>query len=179
MSFSIRTAVQDDIPDLAHLHILGKKAAEKHIVPDGFLNSLTQDDYEEKWAGWLENGSKTLLLETENIHGFVSYGDMRTPPPGTSKIRPLYVSEIYAIYVDPDYFDQGYGHELFKAVCQDLIDHKKNAMCLWALEKNKRARNFYERQGGQRIGKQNIETGGVQAREICYGWRDLRKAGVV
>ncbi|MEM8833682.1 MAG: GNAT family N-acetyltransferase [Pseudomonadota bacterium] len=175
MPFSVRPATEADIPALASIHIASKRAAEKHIVPDDYLNSFTQEEYEEKWVDFYANGQQLIVDDEEKAVGFVSYGDLRTPPPGTSKIRPLYIAEIYAIYVVPEYFGQGAGHALFHATCQALVNNKKHSLCLWALEKNKRAREFYERQGAQRIGKQNIETGGVPAREICYGWRDIRK----
>ncbi|MEM6812261.1 MAG: GNAT family N-acetyltransferase [Pseudomonadota bacterium] len=174
MSFHIRNAEQADIPDLAAIHIDSKKAAEKHIVPDEYLDELTQENFEKKWLGFLENGTQKIAFFDDKPAGLISYGDLRTPPPGTSKIRPLYVCEIYAIYVHPDHFEQGLGKALLKEAAQDMIAKKKNSLCLWVLEKNKRAHAFYQAMGGQRIGKQNIETGGVKTREICYGWRDLK-----
>ncbi len=173
----IQPATINDIHDLAFIHWKSKIAAEKDIVPNDFLKSLTHEEYINKWQEWFVNGSQTFIAKDtdDNAVGFCSFGDLRTPPPGTSKIRPVYANEIYAIYVLPTNFRQNIGTALFKEATKFLIENKKTSLCLWALEKNKQACGFYNALGGQRIGKQFVEMGGVRVKELCFGWRNLKE----
>lgn len=177
MIINIQPATINDIPNLAFIHWKSKIVAEENIIPNDFLTALTHEEYIKKWQEWFVNGSQTLIAKDEknNAVGFCSFGDLRTPPPGTSKIRPLYSNEIYAIYVLPNYFGNDIGTALFKETADYLVNHKKTSLCLWALEKNKRACGFYNAMGGQRLGKQFVEMGGAKVKEICFGWRNLKE----
>ena len=175
MSIIIKNAVEGDIPDLARIHLASKLAAEAGIVDSEFLNAKTIEEYEEKWVGFYadEDSTKALIYDGETAVGFVSFGPLRTPPAGMSKIRPLYSSEIFAIYVEPEYFDKGYGKKLLQYAVTQLKEQKHKSLCLWALDKNKRACGFYEKMGGQRVGKQIVEMGPSKVKEACYGWRNI------
>lgn len=170
-TFSIQTADQNHISELARIHLASKRAAERDIVDADFLASKTQEEYEEKWTLWLdEEGIDVLIIPDV---GFVSYGRMQTPPPGTSKIRPLYSAEIFAIYVHPDHWREGAGKALIKSAVKALQEDKHKSLCLWALKGNKNANGFYDHLKGQRLGKRQIEAGPTKTIELCYGWRDL------
>lgn len=175
MTFTIHPATSDDIADLAYIHVASKKLAEKHIVNQAYLDSFRQEDFEEKWRGFLatEDSQQDLIYKGDNAVGFISYGHLRTAPAGTSKIRPLYSAEIFAIYVHPDHIGQGYGKALLHHAVVRLKEQNHKSLCLWVLEKNKRARAFYEAFGGQRIGKHFVEMGPTKVKELCYGWRDI------
>ena len=175
MGFSIDPATPDDIPELARVHLASKLSAETYIIDQAYLNSFTQEAFEEKWQSFLaaEDSQQYIAFEGDKALGLISFGQLRTPPPGTSKIRPLYSSEIFAIYVHPDYIDKGIGKKLLQHAVLNLSDQKHQSLCLWVLEKNKRARGFYDKMGGQRIGKKMVEFGPTKAKELCYGWRDM------
>ena len=173
--FNISKASLGDASLLASIHLPSKIAAESGVVSDEHLRSLTLDGYERKWNSWLEEGSFDVFIINldDQPAGFVTCGKLKTPPPGSSHIRPVYSAEIMAIYVHPDYWGQGCGRRLLQQAAQHLKEKKHGGMCLWALDKNKRACGFYEKMGGQRCGKQMIETGGRTVKEVCYGWRDV------
>ncbi len=175
MSVHIRSATQADIPDLARIHLASKLAAEAGIVDADFLNAKTQEEYEAKWVKFYadEDSQKALIFKDDIAVGFISFGPLRTAPAGTSKIRPLYSSEIFAIYVHPDHFDQGFGKQLFQYAVTNLKEKKHKSLCLWALDKNKRACGFYDKMGGVRVGKQIVEMGPTKVKEACYGWRNI------
>ena len=111
MTFIISQAATKDISALAAIHVASKKAAYAGIVDQAFLETKTQEEYEQKWQKWLsEDGvSVSLLSDGDHPRGFISYGRMQTPPPGISKIRPQYTAEIFAIHVHPEHWRQGYG----------------------------------------------------------------------
>ncbi len=168
-------ASKDHICDLSGVHLASKLVAEEGIVDPDYLASFSQAGYEAKWSQWVSaEESQTYIGYVDNTPvGLVSFGKLRTPPAGTSKIRPLYSSEIYAIYIHPDYFQKGYGRILMSFAAQELMAQNHKSMCLWAIEKNKRACAFYNALGGARVGKQVVEMGCSHIKEACYAWRNL------
>ncbi len=177
MIYTIRQATQNDIPDLAHIHLASKLAAESGIIDQAFLDAKTVEQYKEKWVTFFEMDDSTQLILSVDSQsaGFISFGQLRNPPAGMSKIRPLYSSEIYAIYVHPDYFRQGVGKALLSEAVKNLQELKHQSLCLWALDKNKRGCGFYEAMGGQRVGKKMTEFGPSRAKEVCYAWRNIKE----
>ena len=170
----ILKATQDDIPDIAALHIGGWKAAYGGLVDQGYLDSLSVEKRTEDWQGWMAAGeSDTLIAEKDGkAVGFITTGRTKTPPPGSSIIRPLYSAEIYALYLDPSVWRQGVGTALLKQAARDLKDQKHSSLCLWVLDGNGRAKGFYEKMGGQKVGSKMVEIGPSKLKEACYGWRD-------
>lgn len=175
MTLSIREATTDDIPDIARIHVDGWRGAYDGIIDQSYLDSKTLEDRIAFWTMiFEENQNIPLLAFLDDIPvGFISYGPLRTAPPGTSKIRPAYSSEIYALYLIPKYYRQGIGRTLIKKAIENLKSQKHQSTCLWVLKDNKRGCAFYDSMGGQRIGKKIVEFGPSKAKEICYGWRDI------
>ncbi len=166
-----------DIEVLAQIHIEGWRGAYGGIVNQEYLDSLSVADRADKWREWLKDTESTVDIAwvDEKPVGFIDYGRLRTPPRGQSAIRPLYTGEIMALYILPDYWRQGIGIALLKHAAEQLKTMKHFSLCLWVLDKNKRACDFYEKMGGQRVGKEFIEVGGTKVKEVCYGWRNTNK----
>lgn len=175
MSLTIRQATEADIPDIAKIHVAGWQGAYGGIVDQGYLDDFTVEMRIPKWKERFDSGeSNALIAYIDNkAVGFVDFGPLRTPPAGMSKIRPLYSSEIYALYLMPECFRQGIGTSLMKASVEKLKEQKHQSLCLWVLKDNKRSCAFYDAMGGQRVGKKMIEIGPTKAKEVCYGWRDI------
>ncbi len=176
MAFSIRPVTEDDIPDLAHIHVSGWQTSGAGIVDQNYLDSLRAEDRLPEWQKWMAaEDAYTLLASDENKKpvGFINYGRLKTPLPGMSPIRPLYSSEIYALYILEPYWQKGLGQQLMKEAARELTGLKHKSLCLWVLEKNKRAVSFYKNLEGERCGKKNTTLGPTTAREICFGWRDM------
>ncbi len=170
----IRTATSGDIPAIAALHIEGWKAAYGGVVDQGYLDSLTVEKRIEDWTGWMASGESTVFIAEEAgvPAGFVVIGRTKTPPPGSSPIRPSHSGEIYALYLDPGFWRKGIGTALIKHAARELKNRKHGAICLWVLDANTRAKAFYEKMGGQKIGSKMVEIGPSNLKEVCYGWRD-------
>lgn len=66
----------------------------------------------------------------------------------------LWEKEIRKLYVEPFFQSQGIGKALLK---EAVFQH--GARFLWALEKNKRAISFYERNGFRLTGEKRLEEG--------------------
>lgn len=171
---TIRPATIDDIPVIARLHVAGWAGAYGGIIDQAYLDSLDETTRAAQWRGWFDPKEAPVLMASDdqgNPAGFVGYGRLRTPPPGSSPIRPLYSGEIYALYILPAHWRQGIGTALLRAAAQGLADMRHKSLCLWVLEKNERACTFYKKAGGERCGKKDVEIGPTKVREICFGWR--------
>lgn len=173
-SLSIRPATEADIPVIARLHIEGWKAAYGGMVNQSYLDSLSVPQRINDWQGWMSSGeSETLLAEVGGMPaGFITYGRTKTAPPGSSPIRPSHAAEIYALYLDGSFWRQGIGTVLLRKAAENLASRKQKSLCLWVLEGNDRGLSFYEKMGGQRLGKKVIEIGGSNVKEVCIGWKD-------
>lgn len=174
MTITIRPATTDDIPTIAALHIEGWKGAYGGIVDQGYLDSLSVEKRIADWTGWMAAEESTVFLAYDGgtPAGFVVIGRTKTPPPGSSPIRPSHSGEIYALYLHPDYWRKGIGTLLIKHAARELKERKHSTICLWVLDANTRAKGFYEKMGGQKLGGKMIEIGPNTLKEICYGWRD-------
>lgn len=173
----IRPATTDDIPTIAALHVAGWKGAYGGIVDQNYLDQLTVEKRIADWTEWMASGeSEVFLAEVEGTPaGFTVIGRTKTPPPGSSPIRPSHSGEIYALYLHPDFWRAGIGTALIKHGMRMLKEKKHSAVCLWVLNDNIRAKSFYEKMGGQKLGGKMIDIGPSSLKEICYGWRDTSK----
>jgi len=171
---TIRKATQEDIPAIAALHIEGWKGAYGGLVDQAYLDSLSVEQRTKDWQGWMASGeSDSLIAELDGrAAGFITTGRTKTPPPGSSPIRPLYSAEIYALYLHPDFWRRGIGTQLLKQAARDLKDQKHSSLCLWVMDGNARGKAFYEKMGGQKVGSKIVEVGPNKLKEACYGWRD-------
>ncbi|MGZ9108422.1 MAG: N-acetyltransferase family protein [Micavibrio sp.] len=168
-------ATLSDIDDLALIHVEGWRASYAGLVDPAFLANLDVAEYAKNWRNWLESEEASALIARDdagNPAGFISFGRLRTPIPGTSSIRPLYSAEIYALYILPAYWRAGLGRQLMAEGTAALREKKHKSVCLWVLEGNKRAVAFYKALGGQRCGTKRIEIAGKTLPEIAFGWRD-------
>lgn len=177
MTVTIRIATPADIPAIAALHVAGWQAAYGGIVDQGYLDGFTVEKRIVAWTDWMksEESGEVFLAETDGkVVGFVDIGRTKTPPPGSSPIRPSHSGEIYALYLHPDYWRKGIGTLLMKHAARELKDRKHSTICLWVLDANARGKSFYEQMGGQKLGGKMIEIGPSTLKEVCYGWRDTK-----
>lgn len=174
MTLNIRNASESDIPAIARLHVEGWKGAYGGIVNQAYLDALSVDQRIANWTDWMASGESTVFIADWDgtPAGFVTIGRTKTPPPGSSPIRPSHSGEIYALYLTPEHWRQGIGTALLKHAARELKDRKHGAICLWVLDANTRARGFYEKMGGQKLGGKMVDIGPDSLKEVCYGWRD-------
>ena len=55
-----------------------------------------------------------------------------------------------------------------------LLEMGHRSLFAWVLSDNP-ARGFFEQLGGERLGTDRIELGGVRFWETAYGWTDIRQ----
>ncbi|MGH2451769.1 MAG: GNAT family N-acetyltransferase [Candidatus Limnocylindria bacterium] len=173
----IRPAEQRDAAALARLHVRTWQVAYRGQLPDSFLDALDAevDQRTSRWERSIADATSRrwvqLVAEAgDRVVGFVTFG-----PSGDEPIDPR-IGEIYAIYVDPSYWDRGYGRALFTTAVDGLIDAGFGEATLWVLGTNARARRFYEVAGWVADGAVKTEhRNDVELREVRYRQAPLKE----
>jgi ribosomal protein S18 acetylase RimI-like enzyme len=146
--FIIRYADINDAEALGEIHSHSWKIAYKGIVPDEVLNKITAEKrqkYFEKalTEGWEEDA---VIFVANKAVGLICIGKCRD----ADKVGSY--SEIWGIYLLPEYWNMGIGTELINWGLGELKKRQYDNVTLWVLEDNLNARKFYEKFGFQHDG---------------------------
>lgn len=160
----LRWATVDDAEDLADVHVTTWQRAYAGMFPDEYLAGLDREARTGWWRRFIEDGAKVHVADDGDVVGFCHADSSDEEGWG----------EIFAIYVHPDHWGDGHGHELLVAGESTLVTKGHDRALLWVLEHNHRGRRFYVRHGWD-VGKpiRVEEIGGVQVTELRYE-KDLR-----
>lgn len=169
-SFHIRLAVAADIQSVAEIHVASWRTTYVGIVPQSVLDELSVDRRKMMWSqAILQPAPSTGVWVAEDrdgqVVGFANYGPERQG-------GRAYAGEVYAIYLLHSVQRRGLGRSLMQACAMGFRDLGMDSMLVWVLADNPACR-FYERVGGRVIQETSIHLGGVELREVAYGWRDL------
>lgn len=169
----IRRARPEDSAALARVQVDSYRTAYAGILPDDYLAHFTYEEQEQDWRDLLAAGMSDSLLVAEAADGeVIGYALGR---PGPIEIAP-FEGELVALHIRRGHQRQGVGHALVAALVDCFTAHGCGSLMLWVLAENAPARRFYERLGGQLIGKRTIELGegDITPTEVAYGWLDIR-----
>lgn len=139
MTTLLRPATVQDADALGRLHMACWREAYGDLLSAEFFERATPESSAERWAVTIPrlaaDGGTVLLAEQDGeLVGFASSG------PGRGEAPPREL-ELYAIYVRASAYGSGLGQRLLDAAIGD------RPASLWVLERNPRARTFYERNG--------------------------------
>jgi len=164
----VRAAGIDDAAAIARVHVATWKTAYRGLLPDDFLDSLSESHYEDRWRRTIaDHGSGVYVAQDgREVVAFASGGPERAGEDG-------FAGELYAIYVMRESQGRGHGRALVRAVSSGLHEVGLTDMIVWVLRDNSSARRFYERLGGIYVREQPITIGSAVLREVSYGWRSL------
>lgn len=198
MALFVRPVRLEDARVLSEVHIASWRWAYPGIVPQAVLDALDVDKRSAEYAAWFAEsraqGRFDLLAEEEGqVLGFAGGGPFRPHPPkpphpptaqkmrGGSLPPPQgeglagFDGELYAVYLAQNALGRGIGRALVGAVFGQLKARGFKKAAVWVLEKNSRARGFYERLGGQLLPQRASITIGIPLEEVAYGWESLPK----
>ena len=164
----VRAANIEDAGLIAKVHVATWRTAYRGLLPDEFLESLTEANYEERWRRTMHDGTSRVYVAEQDarVVGFASGGRERAGEVG-------YDGELYALYVLETAQRRGHGRRLVRAVVNGLREMGLVDMIVWVLRDNPTARKFYERLGGIYIRSQPIMIGSASLQEVSYGWKRL------
>jgi GNAT superfamily N-acetyltransferase len=169
MMAALRRALPHDAEAIASIHIRGWQSAYRGQLPDSYLDRLGSelDRRAEFWRTHLahppSDRHQVWVAELDAVaRGFAALGPARDSDANAG--------ELYAIYVDPDFWGQGLGRLLLTRAAASLTAMKFSTAMLWVLESNARTRQFYEHAGWATDGGRKLETtaDGVELREVSY-----------
>ena len=140
----VRTAGPEDALAVETVRLTTWRAAYAGLVPAAFLDGLTPRERPAL------PGVTTLLATDPDPVGMASYGPSRDDDRDGL--------ELYALYVLPERWGTGLGH--------DLLGRTGDVRSLWVLEGNARARRFYEAHGFRPDGTVKVLDLGAPVTEV-------------
>ena len=142
---AVRPASPADAPLLADVHLRTALAAYAHIFPPE-APAPTPEEVLAQWDDWLRAGSHRGFVATagDEVLGAVLAG----PDPAEEA-----AGHLSRLYVDPDHWGAGVGTLLYRSAVAHLRAARFDQATLWVLERNERARGWYERLGWRATGE--------------------------
>ncbi len=172
----IRVATRNDAAAIGRVHVETWQSAYAGLLPDTMLAGMS-DVRQSAWWGRLladPREAKGIFVADDDdmgVVGFGSCGPVRDPPEGLNGTETR-VGEIYTLYVEPDFQNQGLGRQLLAAMFDRLLKDGCDTAVLWMLANNP-TRFFYEGLGGEPAGQRIDKMAGRDVEEVAYAWRDL------
>lgn len=160
----IRIATQNDINQIAKVHVDSWRSTYKKILSSEYLNSLSYESRAKNWKRRLfSNEFDEFMFVAENerneIIGFASGCSCNS--------SPEYDGILYTLYILEEYQKKGIGKLLFNAMVEEFKALGIKSFILWVFDSNS-ATKFYERMGGERFDERIEEVGGYTLKECSY-----------
>ncbi len=174
MNITIRRAVAEDIPMLAHINIASWHSTYRGLVADETLDSMKSEEYLKKWEHIIamqEKGDRSAFVaEDENgtVIGYANCGKSRHG-------KFPFEGELYAIYLLKEAQGKGVGKKLFYRAVEDMKERGIASFLLFVLSSNTASRKFYESFLPDFTAQETITIDNGQYCDFCYGWSDISK----
>lgn len=165
----LRLALEDDAQALAQVQVDSWREAYRDILPASTLNQLE--------AAPLEGAFRTMVTAPPSpacrlwatVMGGKLCGYAATGPCRDTGVDPAATAEIYALYFLKTYWGLGLGQALMAQALASFRERGFSEAILWVLERNSRARRFYEAVGWKLNGPpRTIWQDGIALRECQY-----------
>ncbi len=153
---------------IAKVHVESWQKSFAGIVPQEFLDNLAVEKREVAFRQRFDDDNyKMFVAETtqNEIVGFADFGKAREDDFG-------FEAELYAIYLLSEFQGKGIGENLFRLCQKEMISDGITSMYLMALAVSP-YKSFYEKMGGEVVGKGNHFLALVEYETVIYGWRNL------
>ncbi len=172
----IRRATRNDATAIGRVHVETWQSAYAGLLPDAMLAGMSAVRQAAMWSRSLadkeEQRGVFVADDAESgVVGFGSCGPVRDMPEGLDGTEQR-VGEVYLLYVETDFQNQGIGRRLLDALFRQLRADGFDTAILWMLADNP-TRFFYEGLGGRLAGERTDTFSGADVDEVAYAWRDL------
>ncbi|MFH9174229.1 GNAT family N-acetyltransferase [Streptomyces albogriseolus] len=164
----IRPMTADDSDEVAAMRVRGWRHAYRGMIPQAYLDAMDVAAEAGKQRARLAAGDGSvvnLVAEAADgtLAGWAAYGPYRDGEVRTGD------GELYALYLPPERIGQGVGRALLTEVTGRCAAAGLPRVFLWVLERNARARRFYEAAGFTADGAEEpFEVAGVEVPEVRY-----------
>ena len=159
MEPTVRAATVDDVPGIQRVARRGWRETYGDFLTEAAIEAILEDWYAADELEGSITSSETVYLvaETDEIGGYAS-----AAPTANEE------AQLYAIYVDPDHWNEGLGTALLDAVRDRLSDHGIRRLRVEVLAENTVGVSFYESRGFERTGEREREIGSQSLVEYVY-----------
>jgi len=163
----VRAARLEDAAAIAAVHVASWRQAYRGMLPEAHLDGLSVSDKEATTQNLLRTPPsphhRLLVLDRGGqILGFAATGPASE---GSEETQ----GEIYGIYLHPSIWGRGLGRLLMAQAQAALRADGFHEAILWVLERNTRARKFYNAGGWSEAGEIRTQWhGGIAIREVRY-----------
>jgi GNAT superfamily N-acetyltransferase len=162
----IRAATRADAPALAQVHLDTVLVAYVGIFPASAAVPSLEGTIREWEAAFADPTFRAFLAEHDGgAAGTVAVQAEPDPEPDGA---PLRCGELLRLHVHPAWWGRGVGAALYDAAMAVLRDDGYREAGLWVLEKNERARAFYERRSWTLVPGRTREWPGLGVIEVRY-----------
>jgi ribosomal protein S18 acetylase RimI-like enzyme len=172
----IRRGTPKDAAAIGRVHVETWRSAYAGLLPDAMLARMSDVRQTAWWSRALGDPAEQRGIfvaddEEMGVVGFGSCGPVREIPEGLDGTEQR-VGEVFTLYVESDFQDQGLGRRLLDAMFRQLHADGFDTAILWMLAANP-TRFFYEGLGGAVVGHRIDRMSGTEVEEVAYAWRDL------
>ncbi len=161
----IRAARRSDATGIAEVHDAAWRESYRGIIRGNALEKMIEARGPAWWERSLDARHPMLVLDfSGSVAGYVSFGRSRNR-------SERFPSQIYELYLKPEFQGIGFGRKLFNAARQAMsAGGRRPAISVWALCANERAIGFYEHIGGLDIGRRSERIGPDVYETIGFGF---------
>jgi ribosomal protein S18 acetylase RimI-like enzyme len=166
---SIRSAAIGDLDRLVAIHEAAAREGYRHIFPADA--EFPHDDARAELRHYLAmKGARAFIAEDKGIAvGLVAAGPaLEDEESNKAHSTPGRVAQIYLLHVHPMRWNDGIGGALLDQAMAALASEGFVAAVLWVLERNERARRFYEYRGWRDDGGRRRERYAIEIDVIRY-----------
>ena len=160
----VRPATLRDAKAIAEIHVAASQDAYKALLPAAALDAMSVQKRQAFWREAIDYAEPQVLVAhiDNQITGFAGFDRSR------DKGTPPTMGEIWAIYVNPNYWDKGVGLALWDAAREGLQDEGCTHVSVWLPIANERAMRFHELAGFKRemSSAKTVPIGMVKIEEI-------------
>ena len=162
MEPTVREATVEDIPGIQRVARRGWRETYE-FLSEGAVETILDDWYaaDELESAITAPENVYLVAETDDIGGYAS-----AAPTANEE------AQLYAIYVDPDQWNDGLGTALLDGVRDRLGDRGSRRLRVEVLAENSVGVSFYESRGFERTSEREREVGSQTLVEYVY-YRDV------
>ena len=167
--YEIRAARPDDTGTIARIHVEAWRDAYAALLPAEYLARLDSKIEAARWSRASRVESTLVADADDEVIGYAIIGPAR----GRRGLhgRAEASGEVYALYVETDWREQGVGRALIGAAFDAFRRRGLTEAVIWCLEGNFAGRGFYERCGGRRLSESRLEdVAGMPLPTIGYHW---------
>jgi len=164
----VRPATVHDAAGIAHVHVESWRAAYKGIVPQDFLDAMSEERRTGQWADILTGGTyrNWVAVRDGRVLGFAGTTD---PDAADAPDVAPDGMELATIYVLREAWGTGVGRALMDEVIAQHVADGTPELVLWVFTENDRARRFYERAGWRADGtERNLAVRDAQLPMVRY-----------